>query len=113
MIRDFNDRKLRTLLIIEDDDVQRNTMVELIGDRDIEITAVGSGEEALGQLERKPFDCIVLDLGLHDMSGLQLLERMRSDLSMSQVPVIIYTGQDLTTMRPDSATWRRQSSSRT
>jgi len=94
-IRDFNDRKLRTLMIVEDDDVQRNTLVELIGDRDVEITAVGSGQEALDQLARKSFDCIVLDLGLHDISGIQLLERMRSDKAMSQVPVIIYTGREL------------------
>jgi CheY-like chemotaxis protein len=95
-IREFSDRKLRTLLIIEDDEVQRNTLVELIGDRDVQITAVGSGEEALEQLKQKAFDCIVLDLGLHDMSGLQVLERMRSDKAMSQVPVIIYTGKELT-----------------
>ena len=49
-IREFTDRKLRTLLIVEDDEVQRNTLVELIGDRDVEITAVGSGQEALDQL---------------------------------------------------------------
>jgi len=95
-IRSFNDRKMRTLLIVEDDDVQRHTLVELIGDRDVQITAVGTGQEALTQLEQHPFDCIVLDLGLHDMSGLQLLERMRSDKTMSQVPVIIYTGKELT-----------------
>jgi CheY-like chemotaxis protein len=95
-IREFNDRKLRTLLIVEDDEVQRNTLVELIGDRDVEITAVGTGQEALDQMDRQQFDCIVLDLGLNDMSGLQLLERMRSDKAMSQVPVIIYTGKELT-----------------
>jgi CheY-like chemotaxis protein len=94
-IRDFSDRKMRTLMIVEDDDVQRNTLVELIGDRDVQITAVGSGQEALKLLEEKPFDCIVLDLGLHDMSGIQLLERMRADKAMSQVPVIIYTGKEL------------------
>jgi HAMP domain-containing protein/CheY-like chemotaxis protein/signal transduction histidine kinase len=94
-IREFSDRKLRTLMIIEDDEVQRNTLVELIGDRDVEITAVGSGEEGLQQMQLKQFDCIVLDLGLHDMSGLQMLEKMRSDKAMSQVPVIIYTGKEL------------------
>ena len=95
-IREFDHRKLRTLLIVEDDQVQRNTLVELIGDRDIEITAVGSGQEALDQMDRRLFDCIVLDLGLSDMSGLQLLERMRADRALSHVPVIIYTGQELT-----------------
>ena len=52
-IREFSDRKLRTLLIVEDDEVQRNTLVELIGDRDVEITAVGTGEEALDQMDRQ------------------------------------------------------------
>jgi CheY-like chemotaxis protein len=95
-IREFDNRKLRTLLIVEDDQVQRNTLVELIGDRDVEITAVGSGQEALDQMDRRPFDCIVLDLGLSDMNGLQLLERMRADRALSHVPVIIYTGKELT-----------------
>jgi HAMP domain-containing protein/CheY-like chemotaxis protein len=94
-IREFNDRKMRTLLIVEDDEVQRNTLVELIGDRDVEITAVGSGSEALDQMARRSYDCIVLDLGLNDMSGLELLEQMRSDATLSQVPVIIYTGKEL------------------
>jgi CheY-like chemotaxis protein/HAMP domain-containing protein/putative methionine-R-sulfoxide reductase with GAF domain len=94
-IKDFSDRKLRTLLIVEDDDVQRGTLVELIGDRDVQITAVGTGQEALDQMDRRQFDCIVLDLGLNDMSGLQLLEKMRADKALSQVPVIIYTGKEL------------------
>jgi CheY-like chemotaxis protein len=94
-IKEFSDRKLRTLLIVEDDDVQRSTLVELIGDRDIQITAVATGQEAIAQLTEKPYDCIVLDLGLSDMNGLQLLEKMRSDKAMSQVPVIVYTGKDL------------------
>jgi len=104
-IRDFSDRKLRTLLIVEDDAVQRETLVELIGDGDVEITAVGSGHEAVDQLQQKRFDCIVLDLGLSDMSGLDLLEKMRADRAMSQVPVIIYTGKDLT--RAEEAELRR------
>jgi len=95
-IREFDNRKLRTLLIVEDDEVQRNTLVELIGDRDVEITAVGTGQEALDQMDRRSFDCIVLDLGLHDMNGLQMLEKMRADQALSQVPVIIYTGKELT-----------------
>jgi CheY-like chemotaxis protein len=62
----------------------------------VEITAVGTGKEALALLGQYEFDCIVLDLGLQDMSGLHLLERMRADKAMSQVPVIVYTGKELT-----------------
>jgi hypothetical protein len=95
-IREFTDRQLKTLLIVEDDEVQREALVELIGDGDVKITAVGSGREALDELEAAQFDCIVLDLGLNDMSGLALLERMREDKALSQVPVIVYTGKELT-----------------
>jgi hypothetical protein len=94
-IKEFDEKKLRTLLIVEDDDVQRDTLVELIGDRDVQITAVGTGNEALDQLARKDYDCVVLDLGLQDMNGFDLLEKMRADSDMSQVPVIIYTGKEL------------------
>jgi CheY-like chemotaxis protein len=94
-IRAFHDRKLRTLLIIEDDEVQRDTLVELIGDRDIQITAVAGGREALARMRQQTFDCIVLDLGLADMSGLEMLEAMRADTALSPVPVIIYTGKEL------------------
>ena len=94
-IKAFDDRKLRSLLIVEDDEVQRNTLVELISDRDVQITAVATGAEALTQLGYKEYDCIVLDLGLEDMNGFELLEKMRADSDMSQVPVIIYTGKEL------------------
>ncbi len=104
-IREFSDRKIKTLLIVEDDEVQRGTLVELIGERDVQITAVGSGREAVAQLKEKQFDCIVLDLGLSDMSGLELLEQMRADRGLSQVPVIIYTGKDLS--RSEEAELRR------
>ncbi len=104
-IREFTDRKLKTLLIVEDDDVQRNTLVELIGDADVKITAVSTGQEALNELHAAPFDCIVLDLGLADMSGLDLLEQMRGDKALSQVPVIVYTGRELS--RTEEAELRR------
>jgi CheY-like chemotaxis protein len=95
-IKAFDERKLRSLLIVEDDDVQRHTLVELIGDRDVEITAVGTGTEALDQMARRDYDCVVLDLGLQDMNGFDLLEKMRADKELSQLPVIIYTGKELT-----------------
>ena len=47
----------------------------------------------------------MLDLGLSDMSGLELLEQMRADRALSQVPVIIYTGKDLS--RDEEAELRR------
>jgi CheY-like chemotaxis protein len=92
----FIDRKVRNLLVVEDNDVERQSIVELIGNGDVKTTAVATGEEALGALEAQAFDCLVLDLGLSDMSGFDLLERMKQSPRLSQIPVIVYTGKDLT-----------------
>jgi HAMP domain-containing protein/CheY-like chemotaxis protein/signal transduction histidine kinase len=95
-IAGFLDRKVRTLLIVEDNDVERQSMVELIGNGDVKTTAVATGSEALEVLETQQVDCLVLDLGLADMSGFDLLERMKESPRLSHVPVIVYTGKDLT-----------------
>jgi len=95
-IAGFIERKIKNLLVVEDNDVERNSIVELIGNSDVQTTAVATGEEALAALERTQFDCMVLDLGLSDMSGFDLLEKMRASAAMSQIPVIVYTGKELT-----------------
>jgi PAS domain S-box-containing protein len=92
----FVDGKVKNLLIVEDNDVERNSIVERIGSGDLQTTAVATGAEALSALERTRFDCMVLDLGLSDMSGFDLLDKMRSSAALSQIPVIVYTGKDLT-----------------
>ena len=94
-ITGFIDRKVKNLLIVEDDDVERNSIVELIGNGDVKTTAVATGAEALEVMEAQPFDCVVLDLGLSDISGFSLLETMRASASLSQIPVIVYTGKEL------------------
>lgn len=92
----FLERRVRHLLVVEDDDVQRLSILELIGNGDVICTAVGSGSEALTLLDTQPFDCMVLDLRLPDMSGLQLLEEIQRKLHLRGLPVIVYTGKELT-----------------
>jgi HAMP domain-containing protein/CheY-like chemotaxis protein/signal transduction histidine kinase len=97
-IRSFIDNRVKRLIIVEDDVNQQRSMVELIGDDDIEIVTVQSGEDALEELHRGHFDCMVLDLGLAGgMSGFDLLERVKSDQrqTIREIPIIIYTGRDL------------------
>ncbi|HEX6974618.1 MAG TPA: response regulator, partial [Vicinamibacterales bacterium] len=94
-INGFIDRKVKNLLVVEDNDVERQSIVELIGNGDVKTTAVATGAEALAALEGQTFDCLVLDLGLSDMSGFDLLERMKEHPRLSQIPVIVYTGKDL------------------
>jgi signal transduction histidine kinase/CheY-like chemotaxis protein/HAMP domain-containing protein len=95
-IAEFLDRKVRSLLIVEDDEIERNSIVELIGSGDdVDATAVGTSQEALERLEAKHFDCMVLDLSLPDMGGFALLEKIKKDPRFRDIPVIIYTGRDL------------------
>jgi HAMP domain-containing protein/CheY-like chemotaxis protein/signal transduction histidine kinase len=95
-IRGFVERPNKSLLVIEDNEAQRQAIAELIGEGDVEITGVGSGEEALQALRDRHFDCMVLDLGLPDMSGFEFIKRMRDELHISDTPVVVYTGRELT-----------------
>lgn len=94
-IETFLDRSLKRLLIVEDDAVLRDSMVELMGHDDVAISAVSTGHEALRELEREHFDCMVMDLGLADISGFELLDRIRQNENLRQLPIIIYTGKEL------------------
>jgi CheY-like chemotaxis protein len=84
------------LLVVEDDENQRNAIVDLIAHEDVEITAVESAEKALEELSSsKHYDCVVLDLGLRDMSGFDFLEKVKSDPNKTDLPIIVYTGKQL------------------
>ena len=93
----FIDRGVRNLLVVEDDETQRKAIVELVGvGDDVNVVAVGSSDEALAALENTRFDCMVLDLKLPGKGGFSLLERMKKSEEHRGVPVIVYTGKDLT-----------------
>ncbi|MFZ5590742.1 MAG: response regulator [Bacillota bacterium] len=94
-IQDIISKKVKKLLVVEDDPQQRRSILELIGNGDVVTTAVGSGKEAYQLLRENAYDCVVLDLGLQDMSGFELLEKIKSDPAISYIPVIIYTGREL------------------
>jgi CheY-like chemotaxis protein len=68
---------------------------ELLGYDDIDIVTTGTGKDALSILRNDPCDCVVLDLRLPDMSGFDVLEQIREDSSLSDVPVVVFTGQEL------------------
>ncbi len=88
-------RNIKELLLVEDDDSLRLSLQRLITHEDIVITPAASGAEALAALGEKTFDCMVLDLGLPDMSGFELLKRLRNDERCAMLPVIVYTGREL------------------
>ncbi|MEO8382011.1 MAG: response regulator, partial [Acidobacteriota bacterium] len=94
-IQGFLERQNKSLLVVEDNEGQRQAIIELIGDDDVEITAVGSGEEALQLLRERRFDCMVLDLGLPDMSGFDFINKLKNELQVTDLPIIVYTGREL------------------
>jgi CheY-like chemotaxis protein len=94
-LKDFTSPRTKRLLIVEDNDIERRSIVELLGYDDIELVSAASGGEALEAMRERPFDCVVLDLRLPDMTGFELLERLHADPSFSKVPVVVFTGKDL------------------
>ncbi|WP_407640443.1 response regulator [Aliterella atlantica] len=94
-IKGYIQRRVKNLLVVEDDETQRLSTVDLIGNSDVVTTAVGTGSEALEALRDRHFDCIVLDLGLPDMSGFELIEQINL-ASDSKIPIIVYTSRELT-----------------
>ncbi len=95
-IKSFIEREVRELLIVEDDEAQRTGLIELIGQADARAVAVSSGAEALEMLKEKTFDCMILDLGLPDMDGMELLQTLKAQHQWRDLPVVIYTSKDLT-----------------
>jgi hypothetical protein len=90
----FIDRRVKNLLVVEDDEIQRNSIVELIGNNDVSITAVSTGTAALSAIRSGPFDCVVLDLGLPDMTGFELIEQIKQETA-GELPIIVYTGREI------------------
>ncbi len=95
-IKNFSVPRTRRLLLVEDNAIERQAIVELLGHDDIEIVPVASGNEALDALRSQAFDCMVLDLRLPDMSGFELLADMQTDPALAELPVVVFTGKDLT-----------------
>jgi CheY-like chemotaxis protein/signal transduction histidine kinase/HAMP domain-containing protein len=85
----------RSLLVVDDDRMQRDAIVALIGDSDLRIVAVDSGQGALAALRESHFDCMVLDLTLPDINGFDLLDMIGKQAALRDLPVVIYTAQDL------------------
>ncbi|XMT39041.1 response regulator [Leptospira interrogans] len=95
-IENFINRKMKNLLIIEDDFNSRKMMLKLIGNGDVKCFEADSGKEALRVYAENHFDCIVLDIGLPDMSGFELIQEMEKIKNGRIPPIVIYTGKELT-----------------
>ena len=94
-IKDYAVPRRKRLLVIEDNAAEQLSITALLEHDDIEIATAGTGAEGLDLLNEQRFDCVVLDLRLPDMSGFEVLEALRGDGSLSDLPVIVFTGREL------------------
>ncbi|QOL48308.1 hybrid sensor histidine kinase/response regulator [Massilia litorea] len=85
----------RSLLVVEDDMAQRESIVALIGDSDLNMVTVETGKAAMEALDAQHFDCMVLDLTLPDISGFELLDEIGKKPALRDLPIVIYTAQEL------------------
>ena len=94
-LKDFTVPRTKRLLIVEDNDIERQSIVELLDYEDIDLVTAGSGGEALKAMHEQPFDCVVLDLRLPDMTGFELLKKLHAEPALAEIPVVVFTGKDL------------------
>ncbi|MDF3066008.1 MAG: two-component hybrid sensor and regulator [Polyangiaceae bacterium] len=94
-IRDYSAPRRKRLLIVEDNHAELLSIKELLGHDDIDVVTASNGAEALEILRTDNIDCMVLDLRLPDISGLDVLSRVQGELELPDLPVVVFTGKDL------------------
>jgi CheY-like chemotaxis protein len=94
-IKEYTTPRRKRLLVVEDNPAEQLSIRALLGYDDIDVAVAASGSEALASLNEQSFDCVVLDLRLPDMSGFDVLERLRDSPSLGDLPVVVFTGKEL------------------
>ena len=95
-LEDVFSKKIKNLLVVEDDEKLRKSIIKLVGNSDVHANEAANGEEAIQRLKSMKYDCMILDLGLPDITGFELLKRLDADDEVLMPPVIVYTGRELT-----------------
>jgi CheY-like chemotaxis protein len=94
-IKEYARPRRKKLLVVEDNPAEQLSITELLGHDDIDIVTIDTGSGALDLLKVETFDCMVLDLRLPDMSGFEVLEKMSQDPALRDLPVVVFTGREL------------------
>jgi len=95
-LKAFTQRKERSLVVVEADLNRQKSIVELVGAADVRLIAVPTGQEALEVLQSTYVDCMVMNIGLPDMTGFELIERIRKEPKLHDLRIVLYTGRELT-----------------
>jgi HAMP domain-containing protein/CheY-like chemotaxis protein/GAF domain-containing protein len=95
-IKAFAAPRRKRLLVVDDNEAERDSIAALLGHDDVDITTAGTGTAALVALHEQAYDCAVLDLRLPDISGFEVLEKIRDEPNLKELPVVVFTGKQLT-----------------
>jgi CheY-like chemotaxis protein/signal transduction histidine kinase/HAMP domain-containing protein len=94
-IKEYAQPRRKRLLVVEDNPAEQLSIRELLDYEDIEIDTAATGRGALDSLRDQQYDCVVLDLRLPDMTGFEVLEEIKRDSGLAEVPVVVFTGREL------------------
>jgi HAMP domain-containing protein/CheY-like chemotaxis protein/signal transduction histidine kinase len=94
-IKEYAKPRRKRLLVVEDNAAEQLSIRELLGHDDIDISVAATGAEAIEAVTKEPFDCVVLDLRLPDMTGFEVLERLGETPNLNDLPVVVFTGKEL------------------
>ncbi|HTU42373.1 MAG TPA: HAMP domain-containing protein [Candidatus Aquilonibacter sp.] len=94
-IKEYSTPRRKRLLVVEDNPAEQLSIRALLGSDDIDVMVVATGEEAVDVVKKEAFDCVVLDLRLPDISGFEVLERFRDTPELGDLPVVVFTGKEL------------------
>ncbi|HKI24702.1 MAG TPA: HAMP domain-containing protein [Candidatus Sulfotelmatobacter sp.] len=94
-IKEYATPRRKRLLIVEDNTAEQLSIRELLVHEDIDVQVAATGGEALKMIDNRSFDCVVLDLRLPDMTGFDILERIRDIPAVKDLPVVVFTGKEL------------------
>jgi HAMP domain-containing protein/CheY-like chemotaxis protein/signal transduction histidine kinase len=94
-IKEYSKPRRKHLLVVEDNPAEQLSIRELLGHDDIDVSIAATGAEALSAVKEQPFDCVVLDLRLPDMTGFEVLERLGDTPELNDLPVVVFTGKEL------------------
>ena len=94
-IHDFSMPRRKRLLVVEDNPAEQLSIRELLWHDDIDIDVVDSRSLCPGRLDQSSYDCAVLDLRLPDMTGFEVLDQLRGNEKLIDLPVVVFTGREL------------------
>ncbi len=95
-IENIISKPIKKLLVVEDEDVMRKSIINLMKGENIEIADVSNGNDAIDLIMKNDYDCMILDLGLEDMTGFELIDKIDKNNRANGLPIVIYTGRELT-----------------